>query len=409
MKYFLLIFLLIPSFIFAQENNEENQERKLSAFTVVSLQDANLDWWTKVPPNTVFLQTPKKVYKGEKFICISFTNSVTKSPNEAYKIKYTFSLTKENEEPKILREEVLEGVQKIVEHMILLSLIGIVFEESDDFGNYVFTLNVENLLNGETATSTYKLELAPWVSPATVDTVEKVNEVIQGFNHELNPDLLYSIFLSDKFTFYQRGHWHGINPVGYSFFVNAFNKFDFLYEHLMKEENFENQNSTNRQKIIMLNSFAKRDAIDENILTRDEIAFQNYVRNEFNLDDNPYENIEALQSLDLLWGEFFATGKYAPVRRILDALAFYEESLYAKDVLAKDTNAESPEDKEKLIKGLIYFAAEKSIGSNVKNKLLLKYLQWADYNDLPIDLQFRLRSIFDKKVESFKKAGFPVK
>jgi len=388
----------MPSLVFSQETTQESQAKNLKALNFVTLMDPNLDWWIKVPPNTVSIKNETKIYRGEKFLYIPLVANSTKTANEPYKLKYTIFLSKENSDAEILRDDILEGVLNVSGNVILLPPIGIVFEDSDEYGNYIFTLNLENVLSGEQSLSTYKLELIPWAPSTAVSGAENINDTVKNFNQLNDPALLYSTFLSEDFTFYQRGSWHGLNPVTYSYFLNAFDKFDFLYEHLIAD--FQNQNSFNRQKIIMLNFFAKRDAIDENILSRDDIAFQNYVRNELSFDDNPYEKLESLSSVDLLWGEFFAKGTYEPVRRILDILAFFEDAEYAKEIMAKKTKPDSSENAAKLIRGILYLAAEKSLKGNAQNKLLQNYLKWADVNDLTPALKLRLRTIFAPKTTS---------
>jgi hypothetical protein len=94
---------------------------------------------------------------------------------------------------------------------------------------------------------------------------------------------------------------------------------------------------------------------------------------------DPAAPLEHPALLDANWGEFFATGRYEPVRRIVRALR------WADDERVVQTARETPEDeldREAVMRGLTFMAARWSLESNMaEHPLVAEYAWWMLVND----------------------------
>ncbi|HZL98837.1 MAG TPA: hypothetical protein VFD43_01175 [Planctomycetota bacterium] len=87
------------------------------------------------------------------------------------------------------------------------------------------------------------------------------------------------------------------------------------------------------------------------------------------------EAVVGAPRLDLLWGEFFATGRYAAVRKIVGALSL---APFEPDVGRYIRSAKSAGDMERGVKGMSFMAARWSLDSNMKqHPLVLGYVRYA--------------------------------
>lgn len=111
--------------------------------------------------------------------------------------------------------------------------------------------------------------------------------------------------------------------------------------------------------------------------------------------------------LDVLWGRFFASGRYAPIRD-LAALLAYHPFRDAPDEFKKHTGKPATLPVE-VTKGLVFRALVWSLGSNIqRDKVVRDYCEGILLRqELPETEQGWLASIFRKAVEPKPAAGVP--
>jgi hypothetical protein len=118
---------------------------------------------------------------------------------------------------------------------------------------------------------------------------------------------------------------------------------------------------------------------------------------------DPYGPLALPLQLDLLWGEFLASGRYAPVRQVVRALALVEP---ADPVSVYQAGKQTDEDKAVLMRGLAARSAAWSLHSNMKqHPLLFHYGLWMlQHEDLAPRERDMLRGTL-KLVQDEKKAA----
>ena len=89
--------------------------------------------------------------------------------------------------------------------------------------------------------------------------------------------------------------------------------------------------------------------------------------------NNPFEvkNPTVPYQLDILWSEFFVTGKKAPLMKIINSTALFANAINVNDF--KKIKNPTIQDKRKLFNGLTAFSAVWSIGSLAKQHTLINF------------------------------------
>ena len=106
--------------------------------------------------------------------------------------------------------------------------------------------------------------------------------------------------------------------------------------------------------------------------------------------------------LDIQWATFSATGRFEPIKKIIDSLEF---SKYSGAVDAYKNSDKTEKDREEALLDAIFQAARWSLMSNIEqHDLVKKYCIYSFINDKhPDDVRFWLGVILSKTVpERFK-------
>lgn len=375
---------------FAQQKMEKSEKpapRALSIQVFPTRQDSVLsDWWYKVPPNKSVSNIATIGWRGDKVCFNIILLGCTKKDNEDFEIKLKIRAGLRGE-LKNVGERVLKGKMPSPYLLYLTpSFLDVEFEQSDPFGDYCVEVVAQNMKTGEKAKEISVCKLVKWEAPKPLEKGE-VLKAFLNFNSNYSPASLYSIFTSPDFSFEQKGAWFGLNPSIYSFCKHAFARNKFLLPILRAD--FVKASEQVRKNTIILFAISKEKPFEIDLMNPDEVVLQNRIRKIVGeIKDDPYKEIEAPHSLDLLWGEFFALGTYKPIRRIFDTVMFVDERNFANQKLKnKDFNKDDSAEKKKLLKGFCALAADWSIGANMKNPLFRNYFEWAFQNDMSPQMQ----------------------
>lgn len=345
----------------AQTPEENGQTR---VFAPATLADKNMDFFFRVPPNTLMIPNVRKVYRGEKFLLIPLGINLVQKNGDAFKGKFRILMKNPSGETKVMTEKDINDTVSVKNALYMFPATAeIFFEESDGLGGYEITLELENLDSGEKASASTPIELAEWSTPEPLDAAE-INRNVISFNGSYSPEELYAMFTSPGLTMKQEGI--PVNYSVYSFFKNAFAKHDFLLGFLA--EDFKTQKGEQRYNTLMV--FGALDKLD--MLDATEIEIE--TAKEMTKLAKEFEDYAA-SSLDNLWGEFFATGRYEPVEKLISATKFKAEG---KKLIERMNDNSAAITEDELQKGILYMAAGWSIDANMpRNPLLNRYVNYA--------------------------------
>ena len=305
----------------------------LGGVFVITEQSPTLDWWMRVPANTGAQVNPvRKVYPGQTFSVIPFVSGYGLTDDNRFEVSY--SLTRQTPDAAaqfLIRDFSLKGTSPDARLLQApAQFLQGAFNENDPFGTYHFTLKMKDAVSGVTYEKEETLELAPWKRPAdNLFTAAQLQHGYIGYYASSSPDWLWLSFLSPDVSLEQTGSAHGFNFVLLSFYKHAFERYVFLVPDLDKA--FDTATAPQRLKIVLLYALLGKPPIADARLNADERAYQTYVRQIPQPD--PYAALDTPESVEWLWGEFFATGNYKPLRRMCDAFLLLPYAQVAERVL----------------------------------------------------------------------------
>ncbi len=391
---FALAFAAFGGGVFADANsgNADANNGKFGVVSYTTLGDKNMDYWFKSPPNTAKIAYVSAVYAGEDFLYVPMAYNASKNDGDAFKIKCVITVSKcDNSAAKVVFDDYVSGVQQKAGCYIELPLsFTVQMEKSDIAGDYQITFSAQNYVSRETAQCVSKFTLKEWVRPDI--KIESLADFYSGFNQNFSPENLYAAFFCKDLNFFLKGNWRGFNPFACSFFKFAFKKHKFLLEKL--DEDFDKMHPDMRIKTLALFAICGAKAVEQNRLCRDEVFYQNYFRNECDFSFDAYSATLSVADIDLLWGEFFATGTYKPFRKILDFMQSEAQMDFARKVAKDASLIKSNADRENTVKGLMGIVAQNSVAKNLRNDLVARYLAYAMQFDADTRLQSSLKRRF---------------
>ncbi len=354
MKRLLTIFALCGAFVWAAAPAADSiapKKPSLDGVFVITEQSPTLDWWAKVPTDTGAQISPvRKLYRGQPFSLIPFVMGYTLGPDNAFDLSYSLTKQAPDQTRQLLLKDFPIKGHSADARLLQASpqFISGFFEDSDPLGTYHFSFELRDQISGGTIQKEGVVELADWKRPADdLFTAQQLQMGHLRYYAQPDPDWLWLSFLSDEVSFEQSGSAMGFNCVVLAFYKHAFGRYVFLMPKL--DEAFDKATPSQRLKIILLYALMEKPEIAAGRLSEDERAYQKQMRAvEF---PKPYEQLDTPGEIDWLWGEFFATGEYKPIRRLCEALTLLPYAKAAERVLAAKDEAVSDADVEAFWKG----------------------------------------------------------
>ncbi len=388
------------TFFLVGAEKSDKQSEAFSCDIIPSLQDAKMEWWFNIPQNsTPHVAKIKEIYTNEIFTLFPFVYNAT-SKNGKFKISYSIKAEyPDNTTTLFVDNAKFEGEKKFDNTILACpDVLEIRFDKKYKTGVYKFTITARDEISGAESSSTASVKLGVWQVPQPLTDTKNIDALIRSFYLTPSPELLYSLFFSPALNLEQADAPNALNYTYIGFFRTAFKRNMFLLEHI--RESFEKASPLDRAKIIFLFKILEIRPIEESLLNPRE---KEYIKMLDNAETpNPYEfwhPVIGLAQIDMLWGEFFASGAYRPVRRIIDLFANPKEGEYAQEMLDKKLRPQTRKDWARFMIGVLHRAAIRTIIVAAQNiPIVEKYCYWAiDNKDLPEASQKIMTQIFGEK------------
>ena len=370
--------------------------KSLKALLMPSTMDGELDAWFRMPRNALaHITTIKKARFGEKFSLFPMIENAAVKDGK-FSLKYSITaVAPDGAELDIVENAAFGGSKPSKAAAVVCpDIIDLRFDKRYQGGRYVFRLSVSDEISGEKTSGESAVELEAWNPPEPVKGADVLDSMFRTFHTKPSADLLYAMFFSRDLDFEDARSPYRLNFTILGFFKAGFLKYDFLMEEIMA--NFAKFDSADRNKIILISRAVGKPPILDSLLSPEE---QKYQKSLFAAEiPNPYEewhNMLAPVQIDMLWGEFYATGAYKPLRRIMNPLMNAKEAQFMLGVKASKKRPER-KDFNKFTMGAIHVIALKSILQNAAAcDLADQYCVWAIENgDLPAESQKTLEPYF---------------
>ena len=366
---YLSIFLLMWSILSVETSADESQAAassggKLDCLLATTLQSTSLDWWFAVPSNTgPQLNLASEVFRGQKLCILPLVHGYALDAEKNFDLEYDLTVRYPDGKVKPAAEKIpMKGFAANPQNIELPKSFAVfVFEQSDPDGLYEFALQLRDKVSGKQISKKRSIKLLPWSAlDEPVLDKEKLKKDIFTYYRAPDARRLWQAFLSEDTTFWQNDAPDGINYAVSSFYKNAFSVQPDLFGQLVAY--FGKATPKQRLNIIHLDYLLGENKISDGLLSDEERSYRNQLKNLPAWPD-PYKAIAHAGDLDVLWGEFFATGDYRPIRRLVDAFEY-----------ASFLNAPAS-DKAGQYKSAIFKAALWSLQSNAERiELVRQYL-----------------------------------
>lgn len=368
---------------------------------IASTQSPEMDAWLKMPNGaTPYLVSIKNAYLGEKFSLYPIVRAPSPK-NGKIKIRYSVVATSPaGEKLQIVDDAVYEATDmKTSAFVACPDIVDVSFDDRFQTGKYVFSIAALDENSNRAASSSISVELQKWHFPKqTIDDEKLLQRAFLDFHLNPSPEVLCAMYFSKKLDLSSKSAPHGLNYLLLGFFKSGFARFSFAFDGIL--ENFASFDNLDKAKIILLNSVLGKPAIPDAKLSPAQIKYQNNIRRAE--IPNPYEDwhkVMGVAQLDMLWGDFFATGAYKPVRRIMNLMINADEADFAMKLKNANLRPQNDAEWNKYNVGLLHVAALRSLLRNAEMfDIVDQYCVWAVENgDLPEKSAKVLATYFDRR------------
>ncbi len=329
-------------------------------------------WFRTISSNTPMLQTTYEVVKGQRvFIEIIFFNYGLDINNNAEIVYDIEVLTpsgstyfKQDKMLGINRKIEIPSIQR-VESMLRLS-----FDPEDEFGIYKINVKIYDIIEKTNYTLTEKIELVQNKNKTIIETDDQFSEWMMNYYKTMTPQNAVDAYVYYINSELSRNE-NSFTPV-FSFFCEIFKNNSYLVTPLINEYGNQELNvkysimyllyylTDNQESEIFLNSLIGKEGELYNNLKQQELL------------TIPEEATSPVH-LDMLWGEFFAGGKYDSILKLVKVLKDYKYS----GSIQRFKEDPSDENKISALKEATYKAAIWSLHSNSENHSLVRsYLEY---------------------------------
>ncbi|MBU1043150.1 MAG: hypothetical protein KJ915_01975 [Candidatus Omnitrophica bacterium] len=358
----IVIILLIASTALAKDES--------AAFDFViglTQQNMEMDWWFAIPSQFgPMVSKVESVSKGEYFNILPIFNNYGADKDGIAKITYMVLIIKPDN-TRYQQIEDLNGYSGKITGPHLLPAkerLTVCFEPEDMFGEYII-----------------KIEAFDWIKNQRVEKKVKINlkefelpELNKGdmewiFSYPSKPESRKAItaFLSPPRPYINKDGsivWSAL-----WFYKYVIEENDFLSPQIIE---FFNKKATEQQKKDIILLFHLSNKTKELGLKEDLKQYRQGL-NKIKIPD-PYTEITTGDQLDMLWAEFFATGRVKPVRQIISSFKLSKFIGTLEKVKNKKLDINSDDVKQQAMLEAVFRSAMWSLGSNCfQSSLLFQY------------------------------------
>ena len=382
---FLTLSLFFPMFTL--------QAAEFNAMVVPSLMDSDMDGWYKIPPNSCpNIHKATSVLQDQIFNLLIFFRDYSADINDNLYIKYDVQIYDPQGNPTEDKASDLVAYQGPMGNSKALVLnqeyLKIVFTEKYPLGTYIIKVTASDEISGKTFTSEVALDLVPFVNRQYFQSQEEVGLWFMEYYKSPSPAKAISAVQN---SIQLDTEWLNDNLNILSFFSNVFRKNKFLWKHVAN--NFSSFSTDDKKRFLIISAISEDSTLVAKIEGKSELI--SFYASSRNLElPNTNGKITSPVQLDVLWSEFLSTGKYAPIRKIVSALALkeYEGSI----VKIKSGKFDATEElAKKAYLEATYRSAIWSLKSNCKQMpLVFKYCAYLYENEnLEADIKNQLGEI----------------
>ncbi len=342
-------------------------------------------WFKTVGSSTPIISVCDTVYKKQYFFISAIINSYDIDNDGNADTEFSILITKPDKSKYFSQEKIplIKGKITNKEYMQLSNgQMKICFENNDEYGDYGIEVIIYDLNSGKSTTIHSVMTLAPMPNYNDIKVIndEAFNQIYTHyFNHPKPAEALaYYIYYLKSL---KSKNENSFAPI-FSFFKEIVKNNNFLLPQII--ECYKQQDLKTKRYLLYLlyNSDIKSNEFYDSLEGEEQQALEKIKVSEF---EDPYGKISNPSQLDMLWGEFLASGSYKPILKLIQTLDYAK---FDGEIEKYKKSQKTKEDTEKAMNNVIFKSLEWSLGSNCKQHMLVnEYCQWALFNEVLSDVQ----------------------
>jgi hypothetical protein len=283
---------------------------------VVTRQDPSMDWWYAVPePFAPAIAQADAVFRDEYFRIIPFFDEYATDSNHCASLTFDLEVVcpdgtvKQSLKGNVAHRGTAGGT------LPAQSVIQLCFDHADELGKYKINVTAHDHVSGATNSQSRIIEQKP-VRPCQT-TAESRAALFLGYAAAPDPAAALSSFLQTEQSFFDPENepvWSAI-----WFYKTIFENNEFLVPQLI--EAFPAGSRKQRKDTILLLALLHETQRLPR-LPQELVVFKRFM--EAGQVPDPYGQTASGKQLDMLWAEFFATGRIRPIEQIVSLLGLID-------------------------------------------------------------------------------------
>lgn len=286
---------------------------------VPTLMDSAMDGLYKTLPGNgaPVIHVLDKVYHNQVFSVLVAFNQYTLAKNNKVDLSFDYAIYDSQGKLTQYTEQGLLGYKgKIVDNRILLlnqEALQLYFTDGYQLGRYKIKVIAQDNISGQTVEAETTIELTSYSSQDDLNTMEEAAEWMMAYHTSFDPIKGISAALK---TISTEDKWIESNMQVLAFFRRIFIDNPFLFRIIAN--GFESYTFEQKKIFVLISAIAKDEELQEYKADQKLIDFYKKAL----VIDIPNINgtINSAVQLDVLWAEFLATGKYKPIKDIVNSL-----------------------------------------------------------------------------------------
>lgn len=283
-------------------------------------------WDYSLPETGPAISTKYKIFRKQRFIPVIFLYNFKVNENSFAKVIYDLNIKNSDGKNIYKLENITALDKKIPIHntfQIASNFLAIDFEPKHKLGKYKVEVQIFDLVGNNLTSKSFFVNLVEYEPTGNFKNINEVEKWMQSYYFTPEPEkalnaLIYSL---KYFAMSSEKDRDNSFNVFIAFYRNILNDNKYLISYLLEEYN---KQKNIKVKNYLLFLFSKIDFDDQifvkKLNSKEKEQYFKYKKESF---PNPmiYE-VTSGGDLDILWATFFATGKYAPILRLVQTLEF---------------------------------------------------------------------------------------
>lgn len=339
---------------------------------VATAADPALDLWFHTPrDSTPLIPAASHVYKLQPIQLIPIFQGFQRNRQGEAEVTYDVTIF-DPDGQLILQHQGLTGIEGPVPEDANLFLaarrLTLTFEADDPFGEYRIEVTARDLTRSLHRKRTVHVTLVPFGYATSPESAQEFRQWLPTYY--LQPDPARALLACLRYGEFENPVTGQLDFSQIAFFQTIFSRHPFLIDALVASYDSAPDNIRFRV-LFMLAYLNYRERTFLQNLPEPEFAFFESVRLFF--PPCPYATIISPQQLDMLWAEFYATGRLAPIRHIISALdlASFEGALHELGESPSDETHDE-ESRRRAMREMVFPSAQWSLVNNCRQHSLVR-------------------------------------